>query len=98
MIENPVQAPAPTGKWHAVMLAGTDAVARYWTAYVGYNRDEVTEDQYMAAFHAMNDFKAETCRDVVRKFIAMHDMGGSPDERRLQELLDQARCSLDEEA
>lgn len=97
MTKTPVEAPSPSGKWEAVMLAVADPIGRYWAMFRAHNENDELEDQYFAAFDALNEHEPASCRDVVRKFVAMFSEGGFPDEDRKEALIEQAKRALERE-
>jgi hypothetical protein len=97
MTDNPVEAPSPSGKWEAVMLAGADPIAQYWDMYRSFTEDSEIGDGYVAAVDAMDNHEAGTCRDVVRKVIAMFSDDACPSADRQAALIDQAKRALERE-
>jgi hypothetical protein len=98
MTDNPVEAPAPNGKWEAAMLAGGDPIARYWAMHLAYNQNAALGIDFDEAVEEMDDHPAQTCRDVVRKFIAMFSYDTSPEACRQEALINEAKRALEREA
>lgn len=98
MTTNALEAAAPTGKWEAAMLAGGDPIAQYWAMYLAYNRNQALGPDFEEAVEDMDDYPAQTCRDVVRKFIAMFSDDTSPEGYRQEALINDAKRALEREA
>lgn len=98
MTEKALEAPAPNGKWEAAMLAGGDPIAQYWAMYLAYNRNQALGPDFDEAVEGMDDYPAPTCRDVVRKFIAMFSDDTSPEGYRQEALINEAKRALEREA
>ncbi len=97
MTTTELEEPTITGKWEAAMLAGGDPIAQYWAMYHAYNRNETLGPDFDEAVDGMDDYPARTCRDVVRKFIAMFSNDGCPNADRQEALIEQAKRALERE-
>lgn len=98
MTTNSIEEQTVTGKWEAAMLAGSDPIARYWAMHLAYNQNAALGIDFDEAVEEMDDHPAQTCRDVVRKFIAMFSYDTSPEACRQQALINEAKRALEQEA
>lgn len=98
MTKTDLEQPQITGKWEAAMLAGSDPIAAYWAMRLAYNQNQAIGPDFDDAVEEMDDHPAVTCRDVVRKFIAMFSDDASPESYRQTALIDDAKRVLEREA
>ena len=68
-----------------------DAADRYIEAFHAFNSNQITENQYMVALVACDDWEPDSPAGFVKKFYAMWFEEGNPAEDRVHMMIDQAK-------
>jgi hypothetical protein len=68
-----------------------DPITSYWETHRAFNEGRTDEGQYLAAVAMLDDWAPPTCKDFVRKFLAIYGEGGAPNAERSAMLIEQAR-------